>query len=458
MRYNYTIVKAMQYLRTKSRALLSIIAALLCLSIAVSPYTVFAQTVSDHDRDSIRDETTFYDLVPLGSCGAAAEADGITLQGKDNIQKAFNYFIGKGLTPAQSAGIVGNLRQESGVNPASHNTAAKPSGVSPGSIIPGETWHGGGIAQWEGGRWTGANGLLNFIAGKGNFSGKPQGDGTKWKVLGYQLNYMWWELTHTESAALDALKKTTTVEDATVTFELKYERAGDPRMANRIKYAKEVLDAFGGLVPDNVAPGGACGGSGIVTGNYSFPVAPQTRRDYGNLPCTPGSGKKIFNVNYKDAYGKTTRISTCHGDHSPAFDLMYGNGEAAGKPIYAITDGRIAKVNRNYVIKERKNDPGKPCGSIQFQSTNGQESTYYWYGHILPGNNVAAGKEFKAGEQIGIVATKDYGSRCWGGTPHLHIDRGCIVNNKPQTGGNDSCRDPQFLQDLQKIWENLPKP
>jgi hypothetical protein len=51
-----------------------------------SPYTVFAQTVNDHDRESMILETTFYDQYPLGSCegvegasGAGATLDGHTL-------------------------------------------------------------------------------------------------------------------------------------------------------------------------------------------------------------------------------------------------------------------------------------------------------------------------------------------------------------------------------------------
>ena len=56
-----------------------------------------------------------------------------------NDQAAFDYFLGKGLTNYQAAGIVGNLDQESGVDP----TAVQSGGP------------GRGIAQWSvGGRWT----------------------------------------------------------------------------------------------------------------------------------------------------------------------------------------------------------------------------------------------------------------------------------------------------------------
>src|ERR1700722_8349960 len=69
-----------------------------------------------------------------------------------NDQAAFDYFLGKGLANFQAAGIVGNLDQESGVNP----TAVQSGGP------------GRGIAQWEvGGRWdTDANDNATWYAGQ----------------------------------------------------------------------------------------------------------------------------------------------------------------------------------------------------------------------------------------------------------------------------------------------------
>src|SRR6476620_7954591 len=56
----------------------------------------------------------------------------------NNPRTAFNYFVSKGLTQTQAAGIVGNLMQESSVMP----TAVQPGGP------------GRGIAQWSvGGRF-----------------------------------------------------------------------------------------------------------------------------------------------------------------------------------------------------------------------------------------------------------------------------------------------------------------
>src|SRR6476646_3597410 len=59
-----------------------------------------------------------------------------------NDKLAFDYFLGKVLTSVPAAGIVGNLDQESGMDP----TAVQPGGP------------GRGIAQWSvGGRWDSAS-------------------------------------------------------------------------------------------------------------------------------------------------------------------------------------------------------------------------------------------------------------------------------------------------------------
>jgi len=158
---------------------------------------------------------------------------------------------------------------------------------------------------------------------------------------------------------------------------------------------------------------------------------------------------KIWTIHgiYTDRYHHSAAVKSCHHDGTPAFDLM-ANG---GTPIFAITDGKVTHVNPSYTLN---NGPGKPCNSLQFFST--KENSYFWYGHILADPGIE-NKTFHAGEKLGVVATKDYGTKCYGGGTHLHIDRGCVDGaGKRQTGGSPGCRDPAFLLDLVKIWESLP--
>jgi MYXO-CTERM domain-containing protein len=148
-----------------------------------------------------------------------------------NDQPAFDYFLGKGLTSFQAAGIVGNLDQESGVDP----TAVE--GGGPGR----------GIAQWSvGGRWdTDANDNATWYASM---------QGQTLLSLQLQLDFIWYELTTFPGYGLAALKQTTNVTDATVVFETDFEGCGTCDQSTRIMYAENVLSAFGGDSVDAGSP------------------------------------------------------------------------------------------------------------------------------------------------------------------------------------------------------------
>jgi hypothetical protein len=157
---------------------------------------------------------------------------------------------------------------------------------------------------------------------------------------------------------------------------------------------------------------------------------------------------------YTDSYGTSTAIKTCHHDGSPAFDLMAGNG---GQDAYAITDGEIVRRGTDY-----HGVPG--CTSIQYHSVDAAGGYYYWYGHQMnPDEKIALNTPVKAGTRLSSIATagangtRDFGSDCYGGGPHLHIDSGCVdKQGKPHTGGNLECRRPGFLDQLGKLYEALP--
>ena len=139
-----------------------------------------------------------------------------------NDQTAFDYFVGKGLTSFQAAGIVGNLDQESGVDPLAVQSGGP----------------GRGIAQWSaGGRWdTDTNDNVLWYATK---------EGQSSSSLGLQLDFIWYELTTFSGYGLSALKATTNVTDATVVFETDFEGCGTCDQSTRISYAESVLAAYG---------------------------------------------------------------------------------------------------------------------------------------------------------------------------------------------------------------------
>jgi len=131
----------------------------------------------------------------------------------DNRAATMQFLLGKGLTRAQAAGVVGSLMQESGLS----TTAKNPSS---GAL---------GIGQWLHGRKT------NLLAsGK---SGSLRG----------QLDFLWSELQGPERAALQRLKGAHTVADAAAAFTWGFERPGkaEANMANRVAQGQAALDLGG---------------------------------------------------------------------------------------------------------------------------------------------------------------------------------------------------------------------
>ncbi len=109
-----------------------------------------------------------------------------------------DYFVEKGLTPQQAAGIAGNLQFESGLDPGIQETG---NGI------------GFGLAQWSFDRRTQ---LEDYAASQG----KPVSD------MGTQLNFLWKELNTTENATLQAFNgdKSMSATQAADTFYDKFER------------------------------------------------------------------------------------------------------------------------------------------------------------------------------------------------------------------------------------------
>jgi hypothetical protein len=155
---------------------------------------------------------------------AVSEVQG-ALSPSPNDEAAFNFFVGKGLTDIQAAGIVGNLDQESQMNPGSIQSDGP----------------GRGIAQWStGGRWdTSKNdNVVAFASAHGESA----------TSLGLQLDFIWYELT-TFGYGLASLRAATNVSDATIRFETDYEICGNCQEATRISYANKALQTYGGHAP-----------------------------------------------------------------------------------------------------------------------------------------------------------------------------------------------------------------
>lgn len=194
----------------------------------------------------------------------------------------------------------------------------------------------------------------------------------------------------------------------------------------------------------NIGSTNACSVNGAVgsvnTAGYAWPVAPQTKESNGTVP---------------NLSAVPCRQTTCHHDLTPAFDLgrLPGGNDQVGTPVYALVDSEVTSVSDNY-----RGYAG--CFSIYIrgnqQAGGGKEADNFFYANLhLQQPKVQKGQQIKAGTQIAVIGE----SKCTGNgsTPHLHIDRGCIINGVPQNAGRDACRDPNFVPFINSLWESLPE-
>lgn len=134
-------------------------------------------------------------------------------------QYIFDKLTEGGLTPIAAIGIIANLKAESELDPT-----IKQYGGGPGR----------GLVQWEkGGRFdTDRINLVSFAKKQG----KP------WTDFDAQIDFMLYELNkHPEYMRVkQALNQTKNINDATILFLRKYEKAGTPHTQKRLKYAQDL--------------------------------------------------------------------------------------------------------------------------------------------------------------------------------------------------------------------------
>ncbi len=167
-------------------------------------------------------------LAMLSGCSGSIDGDGDDSLSEAALSSAehtaYNYFVSKGLTKFQAAGIVGNLMQESNVIPTAVQYGGGP---------------GRGIAQWSvGGRWDSSH--------SDNVAWYASQHGSSRWALGTQLDFIWYELEHFSGYGLGALRASGNVSSATVVFQDKYEICGQCVQSTRIHDAEAVLSAYGG--------------------------------------------------------------------------------------------------------------------------------------------------------------------------------------------------------------------
>lgn len=228
----------------------------------ILPAPVAAQTADDCSESKLRD----LGVLVLNCSGDTPTScgDNSNLIGSENAEKIWNYFIDKGLTPPQAAGIMGNLQAEShfeprlvqygGVNSRGEiSKQGQPSSLDDTMVIDGKT--GYGLAQWtDKGRQQRLHAAAVAVR-------------TKDSDLSVQLNYLWLEM----AGLLQEIQALDDVAAVTSLFMIKFERPKDQSQTAqnaRIALSRSILNSFGSGVAS--ATTGPLTSSCANLGNFSY--------------------------------------------------------------------------------------------------------------------------------------------------------------------------------------------
>lgn len=133
--------------------------------------------------------------------------------------------LSEGYTREQAAGVLGNFKIESGINPRINEggKVGVPLGVG-----------GYGIGQWTGGR---QKNLINFAKQKGLDPGSIEA----------QTDFLIYELKGPEKKADQYFRAAVSPEEAARRFLTDFERAGIPKAEQRQQAARQIYEKLGSL-------------------------------------------------------------------------------------------------------------------------------------------------------------------------------------------------------------------
>lgn len=151
---------------------------------------------------------------------------------ENNATEFYGYFNSKGFTIESIAGMLGNLQQESNINPGMKQTASASSG-----------W---GLIQWT---------------PSSNLTGYASAYGTDWSNGEIQTQLMWDEIingyggqwipkpSHGYGYTGAEFSKLTDVAEACKAYLYERERAGTEALSNRLTYANNWYEYLTGVTP-----------------------------------------------------------------------------------------------------------------------------------------------------------------------------------------------------------------
>ena len=170
----------------------------------------------------------------------------MSLKGNTTAEKIWNFLIAKGLNECGVAGLMGNMKAESALNPMNlqqtyerklgHTDASYTAAVDAGTYTNFvKDCAGYGLAQWT--YWSRKEKLLNYARSRKASIGD----------LETQLCFLWKELGESYGSVLTTLKNAKTILEASNAVLLNYERPanhGTSVQKARAAYGQEFFDKF----------------------------------------------------------------------------------------------------------------------------------------------------------------------------------------------------------------------
>jgi hypothetical protein len=315
---------------------------ILCLLLLVIPsYRAWADTpptgnvacpkgMSQDDCDAVYLGWTAW-VPDDNTCGTGTT----TLMGGAKPEQVYNYFLSKGLTGQQAAGIMGNWSRESSMNPGAEQ-------------IKGSSWtdlsngrnSAVGLAQWDGGR---RPALIKYLQSKGETTDVMR-SASDANMLN-QLDYTWQELNGPyKDTALTQLQAAKTPSEAAFAFHKYYEISADSpdKIQNRLNDAEAFYRQYSGTSGSGSSAGvptaiGGC--ASPVTGafieykqcNYKGATVPWATAPYGTATvCESGCGPSAMAMIITNLTGqKVTPDMTALYAYQNG--VAYLNGEGGSK-------------------------------------------------------------------------------------------------------------------------------
>lgn len=212
--------------------------------------------------------------------GFSAGGGGLRIDATTRAVWAF--FRDKGFTAEATAGIMGNMQQESGIDPTVNQSGGGPAK---------------GIVQWEGSRFT-------------NMKAFAQQRGKDWTDLDSQLEFVYKELkelpksywNRANCSGFEEFMNCKDAKNATYIFETAFERAGKPNMEKRYEYAAYYYKAFAGKTFSYDSTVGAVASTGDTTTSTSG-----TTNGTTSTSSSTGGLTGFFNI-INNAFGKLGNI------------------------------------------------------------------------------------------------------------------------------------------------------